>query len=1121
MSFFARLRGPFFLALLAIVLAVGASAQVEPKWIQPPDLSDLGMDVNATMPLILADDFECKVTGPLTNIVVWGSWYHDALPDLSPEAIMFNLSFHADIPATNGMHSMPGEVLWFTNVAPGDFSVEMEAADLAEGWMDPPQGLYEPMADTICWRYTFSFDPETAFRQTGSTNARVVYWLDVQAMPMGPELFGWKTTTLENRWNDDAVWGMGEEPFQGPWNELRYLPPHPFAGESVDLAFALYGADEPPEDMDWGDAPAGAAAPGYPTLALNNGARHVIGGPWLGGPGDAPDPEPDGQPDPNALGDDYDIDPANPPPNYDDENGVWFPPLIQGVPTNFTVIVSGGGGAVQGWLDINGDNTWQDPAELILAVSLPDGTNSLIPITVPTNSVAGQTFARFRISSRAGLLPTGAAADGEVEDIEVRIDSGYPDWCNLQSPPATTNLAGVPTETIYGRVRVDGVTGTNGSRGNVTAQLGYGPDGSDPATNPGAWTWVSAAFNQVYGSDDEYMATLTVPTPGVYDYACRFSRNGLQWLYGDLDGSQNGYDTGQAGDLTVDAPECPKWLQRADCDYGLNLLSWGYYDVQSPEERIPVALVADDWLCDGRPVTAVRWWGSHVGYDGPAEDPVVKRPDAFRLTWWTDVPTNFSPTNWSMPGTQLMSVVVAMLPYGMEADAPGLVEWHYYCTTPLDWAIPPPAVPFEHEYEYKVVLPEEWREKEGRVYWLSIEALFSTEGVGPEFQWGWKTTPPRWNWNDDAVTWSGIPPYWTEMTYPPMVYPWGEIENHPYADESVNLAFELLTDICPARCKKWSEPPDMFLGMNMDSWEHFGAPAGTVYPLRADDFVSDGRPITDIHWWGSYIGWESQRPGSEEDPVPPPGGSFRPVGFNLSWHDTSPEGSCTPGPLKTNLFVAIDKCHEVFYGTVFQEWMEPPNIFEHEYQYYVDLLDPEVAGEPWYELAGTHYWLNVQAVFSQDFVPAPEEGSHTGWGWKIAPEEYTGMGMCPSAVSGANGAAGSWVTALLPFYPAYPRSGQPFDLAFELTTTNIPPTNGFAVVTDVEFTDMSHDVPADRYRMWSSGYCGCGKQVLQVSTNLVHGAWTDRETNALPRNVNLWIDEPISNKTFYRVKQVN
>ena len=204
-----------------------------------PDLSELGMDVAATEPMILADDFECTTTGPITNIVVWGSWYRDALPfGGDPTMLMFFLSMHADIPtnASGQEYSMPGETLWTGMFDPGQFMVEPETppGSLVEGWYDPSTGIYEPVGDWTCWRYTFDIDPSTAFVQIGSTNQPVVYWLDVQAIPMStePVFFGWKTST--DHWNDDAVWGQGSEPYAGPWSEMRYPDQHPMHPMSID-----------------------------------------------------------------------------------------------------------------------------------------------------------------------------------------------------------------------------------------------------------------------------------------------------------------------------------------------------------------------------------------------------------------------------------------------------------------------------------------------------------------------------------------------------------------------------------------------------------------------------------------------------------------------------------------------------------------------------------------------------------------------------------------------------------------------------------------------------------------------------------------------------------------------
>ncbi len=219
------------------------------KWEQLPDLGETGIDVNCSEPFILADDFLCEAPGRLTHIEVFGSWLSDYIPfGADPLAVDFFLSIHEDIPAWESPtgYSMPGEMLWFTQIPAGMFVAEVYQDQIIEGWMDPPAGYIFP-ADWTCWRYIFDLPPEQAFHQTGTPDSAVVYWLDVQAMPHDQEArFGWKTSL--DHWNDDAVWGMGMEPYPGPWEELIYPPMHQMAGHSIDLAFRLrmdYGTDAP------------------------------------------------------------------------------------------------------------------------------------------------------------------------------------------------------------------------------------------------------------------------------------------------------------------------------------------------------------------------------------------------------------------------------------------------------------------------------------------------------------------------------------------------------------------------------------------------------------------------------------------------------------------------------------------------------------------------------------------------------------------------------------------------------------------------------------------------------------------------------------------------------------
>ncbi|MCK4811342.1 MAG: tandem-95 repeat protein, partial [Methanosarcinales archaeon] len=171
-------------------------------------------------------------------------------------------------------------------------------------------------------------------------------------------------------------------------------------------------------DSDWGDAPefSSSMGGGYPTRAASGGASHTIGGPWLGTL--APDGEADGHLDSAAMGDDNN--------NIDDEDGVSIPSLRQGKTAAIEIVVGGGGGYVDAWIDWNGNHLWEHPQEQIHVGHLPDGTHT-ISVSVPDASITGQTFARFRISSDGGLTPEGSAPDGEVEDYEVQIQAsqGY------------------------------------------------------------------------------------------------------------------------------------------------------------------------------------------------------------------------------------------------------------------------------------------------------------------------------------------------------------------------------------------------------------------------------------------------------------------------------------------------------------------------------------------------------------------------------------------------------------------------------------------------------------------------------------------------------------------------
>ncbi len=158
---------------------------------------------------------------------------------------------------------------------------------------------------------------------------------------------------------------------------------------------------------DRGDAPAS-----YKTLHADDGPQHLLSSLRLGSQVDA---EPDGFPSVDADGDGA------------DDDGVVFATTLVSDPTRLTLatvmVEASGRGKLDAWIDFDRDGEFDQPSEHLFggqSLSLSTGEN-LVSFAVPPGIEAGATYARFRISTSGGLLPTGMASDGEVEDYRVII----------------------------------------------------------------------------------------------------------------------------------------------------------------------------------------------------------------------------------------------------------------------------------------------------------------------------------------------------------------------------------------------------------------------------------------------------------------------------------------------------------------------------------------------------------------------------------------------------------------------------------------------------------------------------------------------------------------------------
>lgn len=134
----------------------------------------------------------------------------------------------------------PGEMLWTQSFGPGQYIV---------------QGAGSQTSQERTYHYDFCTDENPFVLQEGE-----VYWLEVkssQADVGGPNTpdsaysSGWRTTPLGSRWN----WGAMVLDSQGRWLPLSYPKGHPYAGEPLDLAFVITGAEDMPANSDLGDAP--------------------------------------------------------------------------------------------------------------------------------------------------------------------------------------------------------------------------------------------------------------------------------------------------------------------------------------------------------------------------------------------------------------------------------------------------------------------------------------------------------------------------------------------------------------------------------------------------------------------------------------------------------------------------------------------------------------------------------------------------------------------------------------------------------------------------------------------------------------------------------------------------
>ncbi|GMV64243.1 MAG: hypothetical protein AMXMBFR75_00510 [Candidatus Hinthialibacteria bacterium] len=487
---------------------------------------------------------------------------------------------------------------------------------------------------------------------------------------------------------------------------------------------------------------------------------------------------------------------------------------------------------------------------------------------------------------------------------------------------------------------------------------------------------------------------------------------------------------------------------------------WDEFSVYDPAPLGGIALpdtphiMADDFLCsDKRPITDIHWWGSYIDWQGT--EPPPNKVVAFHIGIWTDVPKNVDQP-WSHPGQMICGWTVAR-----QAVNEHYVGCDYY-----------PGKGRDSCFRYDFIIPQaEWcfQPEQQAVLWVSISAIYGT-GPGQNYFWGWKTREHFFNdaavkifvpmsptvssvfqqgqplidaisgeWdmafeittNQDAPT-----PTPTEQVPPTATPTKTATQKPPTATPTSTATSTPRPTNTPTEPTgpflKWSQPPkknpnspmpDCFWG-----WDEFsifdpapfaGIPLPDTPHIMADDFLCrDKRPITDIHWWGSYMNWQAIEP--------PPNSNV--VGFHIGiWRDvpkTAANPWSHPGKMICEWNVTRSNVNEKYVGCDFIPGKPLDSCFHY------DFLIP--AGQWCYQPEQTAVlWVSISAIYG---TPNPGQQQYF-WGWKTREHYFNDVAVkifIPQAPTvGSIFQQGQPLTGPVP--------GE-WDMAFEITTNEPGPT---------------------------------------------------------------------------------
>ncbi len=357
-----------------------------------------------------------------------------------------------------------------------------------------------------------------------------------------------------------------------------------------------------------------------------------------------------------------------------------------------------------------------------------------------------------------------------------------------------------------------------------------------------------------------------------------------------------------------------------------------------------VITLADQWECQGGEVTDLHWFGNYE------LDPFGQEIRGLGIALFDVAILDNTPASpWCLPGVTLWSTGV---PFGaITEEDTGLLNSEG-------------CIIYKYNYDLQVPFPQ----IQGEIYWLSITAINVDPGA-----------PAYWRWQE------------SNRTTPPTLCPAAE-QQGPI--------------VTPWQSIIWSTNPETYSDLAFEITS--ADPTPPVNKVDADDFISDGRPIRAVKWWGSYF-----------DPMymPDMGGQepYLLDGWFIGFHHEVPSAGtddCPPDDFAGDWPTTLG----TYFAPVDAVTITPLNYTDclgHDvYEYSVNLDaccllcahdDPRLPPilrpaepEAFYEEAGFRYWLSIQAVTGVTWqpqacgyddriltghLPSPNAVDGHFWGW--------------------------------------------------------------------------------------------------------------------------------------------